>query len=154
MCKNSFFFVISGYIFFLISFSCLPSLISTSLPSPFFLLLSSSSLLPVVFRCLCCVSVLCSCRLFYILCCRRFLCFVLSLVAAALLRCCRWLLRGCRCCCFSRFGAVLFFDPSVHFRCHSSHCWVVVRCILRVASCARELVITMMMDADACSNSL
>ena len=60
----------------------LPVSFSLLLPS---LLFSSSSLLPVVFRCLCCVSVLCCCRLFSILRCRRFLCFALSLVAAALL---------------------------------------------------------------------
>ena len=55
-----------------------------SSPPPHFLFSSPPFLLsPWSFRCLCCVSVLCRCRLFSILCCRRFLCFVLSLVAAA-----------------------------------------------------------------------
>ena len=110
------------YIIFIVSFPCLPSLIFTSCPSPSLfssLLFTSSSLLPVVFRCLCCVSVLRCCRISSILCCRRFVCFVLSLVAAALLRCCRWLLRGCPCrcwwcCCFS-FRPFFFFRSFCSF---------------------------------------
>ena len=53
------FFVFLRHTIFITSPLSLPSLTFTSPPSPFLfssLLFSSSSLLPVVFRCLCCVS--------------------------------------------------------------------------------------------------
>ena len=75
-----------------------------------------------------------------------FLCFVLSLLLLLLLLrccCCWWVLRV-----LERLFLVLgrFFVMSAHFPCHSSRCWVVVRCTLRGALRARDLVITMMDD--------
>ena len=151
MCKKAFFqmlrrfFVFFGYIISIISFPCLSSLIFTFVS--FSLLLSSLlfSSLPLLFSPLSSVvsvvSLFCAVVVFCLFCVVVvFSVFVLSLVAAAgaaLLRCCRWLLRGCRCRCWllrgcrcrcrwvavvSRFGAVCFFDLSVHSRCHSGHC--------------------------------
>ena len=112
---------------------------SSSPPSSLF-----SPLLPSLSRCLCC---------------RRFLCLVLSsfslfCVVATGCCCCRrcsWVLRVLE---RLLFVSWQMFAISLDFLRHSGHCSLVVRCTLRGASRARELVITMMMDADDCSNSL
>ena len=139
---------------FFVIVSLLFSSLLSSLSSP--LLISSLLFSSLLFRCLASVSVLVVFSLFC--CCRCFCCgvAVAGCCCVAVAGCCCVAVAGCccvavaGCCCvavvcFSLFLLIFFVTQA--------NCHVVVRCPLRVASRACELVIIMMMDDDDCLNS-